>query len=795
MAKTKKATAAMAAPTPPIAPAVATPEKVAAVLDRLEARLAQNADKKPPDLVAFQSTLLGRMQMLNRAGLQYGGKRDIGAVAGYIKNPTFEDFESYYCRNEIGGRVIEAKAKTTWKTPPEVTDNQKGGETAFSKAVESLAKRIQLWSEFEVADRRSGIGRYGILLIGTKGTDDRAMVKPMQPLRSPDDVIYVKAYDEKHARIKTWVTDPGNERFGLPETYEVTLTDVPNFTKTGLMVHASRVLHIAEDADDRVYGRPRLARVLNRIFDLDKIAGSAAESFWQAVARILQGKIDPIAEITDSELDALEEKLAEMVHDLRRQFTGQGVELNWLNSQVTPVKDVADFYFALIAIGSNIPRRILFGNESGELASSTDQATYFGMINERQEHFAEPQFVRAFVDRLIKQGALPAPKGGEYDVNWEPLFELTELEQADANLKRAQTAAALTPIGGDPTQLVEIDDERNVWLVPKKPGNPDDVLPPAPTPAPPPDQTGGGGGGGAPTGSTPPDRAGGGGGIATQYSDAEPRDEQGRWTSGGGGDTNVFVHEHTGERDRNPGTIIAQGEANFLPDGQQLKETIGVEGDFSAVLFKGGVVYRGDTHYDALRAAFADGKTPSDIRAYGSGYTRGYYFPTRPTGDARSGFYQNVTREAWKAHRAGENAPAPGFSAYDYTGESGEGTPPDKAKADGKTAEQFNPNHDPGTGEFAPGSGGSGQTAEALYGSNAGFKTGMKAHLGGHVVIYQARAQGTNQPGYLVMHEPSSNHVLVRSLSAAKAIMKGVAEARTRDEAATFADILPHQND
>jgi len=31
-------------------------------------------------------------------------------------------------------------------------------------------------------------------------------------------------------------------------------------------------------------------------------------------------------------------------------------------------------------------------------------------------------------------------------------------------------AAALTPMGGDPMDIVEVDEDRNVWLVPKKPG-------------------------------------------------------------------------------------------------------------------------------------------------------------------------------------------------------------------------------------------------------------------------------------------------------------------------------------
>jgi len=437
--------------------------------------------KKPITKLALQeqmSSFIGRMRMLQRAGIQYQGNRDTYASAGYVRIPRYEDFLSYYTRNEIAGRIIDAKPKTTWRTPPDVVEGD-AQETGFTKAFTKLADRLGLWSEFEIVDRRSGIGRYGVLLIGTKGTTPQQMVQPLQRLSGPEAVLYVRAYDERHAMIKSLVQDPGDARYGLPKTYQLVPTDEPGFIGSGMLVDASRVLHVAEDADDRVYGRPRIERVLNRIFDLDKIAASTGESYWQAVVRILQGKIDPLATTTPDQLAALKEAMAEMTHDLRREFFGQGIELGWLPSQILPVKDVAEFYFALIAVGSGIPRRILFGNESGELASSTDEATYFGAINERQEHFAEPQLVRAFIDRLIGVNGLPKPStNGEYEVVWPELFQLTALEQAEANAKTAQAAAALTPIGGDPGQLVEIDDDRVVYLVPKEPGDPNLVLPP-----------------------------------------------------------------------------------------------------------------------------------------------------------------------------------------------------------------------------------------------------------------------------------------------------------------------------
>jgi hypothetical protein len=64
------------------------------------------------------------------------------------------------------------------------------------------------------------------------------------------------------------------------------------------------------------------------------------------------------------------------------------------------------------------------------------------MIGQRQRAFAEPVLVRAFIDRLLDWQALPAPETRAYDVQWPTLYRQSEKEIADANLKRAQAAAA-----------------------------------------------------------------------------------------------------------------------------------------------------------------------------------------------------------------------------------------------------------------------------------------------------------------------------------------------------------------
>ena len=72
----------------------------------------------------------------------------------------------------------------------------------------------------------------------------------------------------------------------------------------------------------------------------------------------------------------------------------------------------------------------------------------------------------------------------------------------------------------------------------------------------------------------------------------------------------------------------------------------------------------------------------------------------------------------------------------------------------------------------------------------------MRCRLGGHIVIYDRKRGASDIEGdgrWVVMHEPSSLHVVVGSLDHARSIMKGVARAATRDEAAIHADILPSE--
>lgn len=456
---------------------------------------AEAANKTGDEVLALMSHLSSRAEFARRAGLQYKGKRDVYTVAGYV-TPGQEKFEDYYGRYErdaTAGRIVDMAPKATWKKPPEVVeegmDPEKG--TEFTEAWNTLAKRLKIFSGFSRVDRLSRIGEYGVLLIGVKG-EDLKLKDPLPTLSGAEDVIFVSGFHQKSADIQSTVTDTSNPRYGQPELYSLDLSGGQTGTgqtktTTKELVHWTRIIHIAEDKlENEVFGRPILKRLLNTLNDLEKVTASTGEAYWQLAARILTAELDPEAKIDPEDLLKLGENLEEIVHDLRRQFIGQGAKVDWLASEPPDPKEAADLFMMLAAAGGSIPKRILFGTETGERASEQDERQWLGSVAERQEQFAEPDILLAFIERLIEHKGLPRPKE-EINVIWPPLFQESDKTIAESNKARADTAKALTPIGGSPLDLVEIDEDRNVWLVPTaeatggeegdEPVDPDDVDP------------------------------------------------------------------------------------------------------------------------------------------------------------------------------------------------------------------------------------------------------------------------------------------------------------------------------
>lgn len=401
--------------------------------------------------------LLDRLRFTRGVGLQYGGKRDVYAAAGYVPigSEDFALFHGLYERDPIAGAIIDLPVEDTWAAAPEIVEPDRPDGTSFTAGVEKLSRAVGLWRAMANADRVAGIGRYSLLHLGLPG---EASAPPLSA-GGVSVLHWLRVWSEGDAEIVAY-----DDRTNMPSVYRIR-------TANGTMtVRADRAIHVPADGTDPIFGRPRLRRALNVLSDILKVSSSTGEAFWQSVQSILQAKLDPSAEIDPDQLDKLSEDLGALVHDLRRHFLGRGVELSRVAATVPDPSQTVEMLFSLAAVAGGIPRRRLFGSERGELASSQDEGTYLAMIGRRQRLYAEALILRPTLDRLIAVGVLPKPATGNYDVVWPELKSPTEQEAAEADVKRAQAAAALAGVGGDPLSLVEIDEDRRVWLVPHRPG-------------------------------------------------------------------------------------------------------------------------------------------------------------------------------------------------------------------------------------------------------------------------------------------------------------------------------------
>ena len=407
---------------------------------------------------------LARQQFARKVGGEeaFGGDRDFYKVLGLPKALQFSDFLQLYERHDLAGRLVDLPAEDTWRKAPQVTEDG-DDETEFAEAWDWLVRKRRVFAKLSTADRLSGIGRYGVLLIGMR--DNKPLDEPIEEgsLQSPKDVLYLRPFHEGHATIDSddWVEESQDERYGLPEYYMMRVTD-----KDTQKVHWTRCLHLAEDkGSNEAYGLPRLQRSYNAFIHKMKSVGGVAEAIWYAMrpgmAVGVKEGYDPEALMNDD--DFLKE-VKRYMHDPARILRLAGGEITELGKPtMLDPSGASDVILGYIAGSCGMPQRVLVGSAKGELAAAKeDLRQWYGVVSNRQKNYAEPEILRPFIDRLIWMGALPEPQAGPdaYHVGaktpdggwtWPALYELDDLELAEVRESKARAAKALSdPLGAYP---------------------------------------------------------------------------------------------------------------------------------------------------------------------------------------------------------------------------------------------------------------------------------------------------------------------------------------------------------
>jgi hypothetical protein len=374
--------------------------------------------------------------------------RDFNKECGYPEQVTLDLMDKMYQREGVAQRVVHVYPVETWKTSPSVYSTKEEKQTSFEKAVEKIVERFNIWAVLERADRLSGIGCYGVILLGVN--DGRKLHKPVQGVKDDSDgailkartaknldLTYIRVFDQRQVTILRLETDNSSPRYGKPVLYGIKMMNPadalisPVSSEKETTVHWTRIVHLADNRQSsEIAGVPRLEPAYNRIIDLLKVLGGAGEMFWKGGFPGLSFQVQPGLGDIDFDPELFRRQIDEYAKGLQRYLRVVGIEVKSLAPQVADPTAQVDAALDQICITINCPKRIFLGTESAHLASTQDQKTWSDRINGRRSQYAVPYIIKPFFRRLMQMGVIPFVD--EFFVDWVDAEEVDPLVRAQA---------------------------------------------------------------------------------------------------------------------------------------------------------------------------------------------------------------------------------------------------------------------------------------------------------------------------------------------------------------------------
>lgn len=420
------------------------------------------------EIVTMESLIASRADLINR--LIDPPTRDINKECGYPDYIDARTYRAVYDRVGLGKRVVNVMPNECWKTPPEVYESEKSlkKKTPFDEAFENLNKKHQVLPHLNNADIVSGIGRFGIILLGIDdGEDLSAPAAGFEddgtPSKKPPKgvkLLYVREFDEAVVSIDTREENTSSPRYGKPIIYSV-MFEEDNSAVTGVRlsrtrivttkVHWTRVIHIAEGCDrSLIFGTPRMQACFDRVLDGRKILGSSGEGYWKGSipGLAIEANPDVIKALTDVQRQAIKDEVSNYQNTLQRFISVVGATVKPLVPIVTDPTPQYEACVMDICITLGIPMRIFKGSERGELSSTQDAEAWNERLAHRQGTYISPNIIYPTIMRLIHLGILPPTSkrdvDGDYvfEIFWTDLNKTTDADKATVLKTRTESLVA-----------------------------------------------------------------------------------------------------------------------------------------------------------------------------------------------------------------------------------------------------------------------------------------------------------------------------------------------------------------
>lgn len=387
-------------------------------------------------------------------------RRTLWAEFGYPNKLDFRNFYRAYKRNAVAFAAVTRLLDGSWADLPIIveggTENESKETSKWETLIESLMKKH--WRSVKEADLRNLVGRYSGLLLQVKdGKDWKEEIEP-QSLSSLGVLGLVKLIPvwEEQLKVASTQDNPLAEDYGEPLTYQF---NESSFTKgkkgRSLIIHRSRVILFNEggETNNPESGVSLLEPGYNKLLDLEKTSGGSAEGFLKNASRQLGIKVSKEVNLTELENasrrlgfnnfnEALNSQIQKLNSGTDSALVTQEGDAQVLSVSPADPKPTWEVSANEFAASVQIPFTILFGQQTGRLASDEDKTDWAKRCNARRNGFLS-DVITQLITRFWQIGIIPPPATDEITVSWSDLLAPGEKEKI-ANAQALANVATTT---------------------------------------------------------------------------------------------------------------------------------------------------------------------------------------------------------------------------------------------------------------------------------------------------------------------------------------------------------------
>lgn len=360
---------------------------------------------------------------------------DAWGVYGYPLQVTFAQMYQAYERGGAGHGAVHRILDKCWQQLPRIKTPGADNVTPWEAKTLATLNSIKGFHKLRDLDRKNMIGRYAALIY---------RIADNLPLRDPlvkgSRLVDLVPVFEDQIKVTDWHQDANAENFGAPKMFQYRTKRLEGMEHADgapvdwVDVHPSRVQIMAEGSSGDMFdGVPLLRAGFNALVDVEKISGGSAESYLKNSARTLTFEYDANAAPTAigpngeqlSVKKAHEDQVKKVNRNQDAAIVTQGAKASVLETHTSDPTGAFQLAANLFSASVQVPFVVLFGQQTGRLASDQDRQDMNDRCKSRQQNEITP-VITELITRLQAAGLIDA---GDFVVEWPDIAAPTDKEK------------------------------------------------------------------------------------------------------------------------------------------------------------------------------------------------------------------------------------------------------------------------------------------------------------------------------------------------------------------------------